>query len=336
MGKKISYLLVGFACIAIAAAGIVLAEVRQAPSGGSEAERQEGNPKVEMIRLIGDLHAYAVKKNPSFELMGNNGLGIYNSEDVTEQDTQYLLSSISGIIMEEYNYGWEMKDDSITPGSARREMQANLTIPMEKKVPVLNIDYCRTEKHVANGYAVSAEKGFIEYAAPHRQLDSLPETGAHYANTVNIRSLSDVKNFLVLLNPDKFKHKAEYLAALAGSEYDLIIVDSLFDGVPLSAEEVASLKHKPQGGDRLVFAYLSLGEAEDYRSYWKKEWSAHRPDWIAEENESWNGNYKVKFWTTEWRQIVFGAKDALLDQILAQGFDGSFLDVIDAYDYFMQ
>ena len=44
-------------------------------------------------------------------------------EDVTEQDTQYLLSSISGIIMEEYNYGWEMKDDSITPGSARREMQ---------------------------------------------------------------------------------------------------------------------------------------------------------------------------------------------------------------------
>ena len=79
---------------------------------------------------------------------------------------------------------------------------------------------------------------------------------------------------------------------------------------------------------------MSVGEAEDHRPYWKAEWKQKRPNWIAEENEDWEGNFKVKYWTKEWRQLLYGSKDAYLDQILATGFDGAFLDVVDAYEYF--
>lgn len=37
-----------------------------------------------------------------------------------------------------------------------------------------------------------------------------------------------------------------------------------------SKEQIESLKRKAIGGKRLVIAYFSIGEAEDYRNYWKK------------------------------------------------------------------
>jgi cysteinyl-tRNA synthetase len=77
-----------------------------------------------------------------------------------------------------------------------------------------------------------------------------------------------------------------------------------------------------------------LGEAENYRPYWNSEWSTKMPDWIAEENKDWAGNYKVKYWTDEWKKILFGSRDSYIDTIMRLGFDGLFLDVIDAYDYF--
>lgn len=78
-----------------------------------------------------------------------------------------------------------------------------------------------------------------------------------------------------------------------------------------------------------VLAYLSIGEAEDYRWYWKKEWEKQAPNWLARENNNWQGNYKVKFWDPAWKSIVF----EYIDTILKQGFDGVYLDIIDGYEY---
>ena len=87
-------------------------------------------------------------------------------------------------------------------------------------------------------------------------------------------------------------------------------------------------------GDRKVLCYLSIGEAEDYRSYWKSEWNTSPPDFLDEANERWKGNYKVKYWDSDWQDIVFGSPDSLLDEILALGFDGIYLDIVDAYEYY--
>jgi len=49
----------------------------------------------------------------------------------------------------------------------------------------------------------------------------------------------------------------------------------------------------------IPIAYVSIGEAENYRFYWKSEWDSVPPDWLGEENPEWHGNYAVKYWYKE-------------------------------------
>ena len=67
----------------------------------------------------------------------------------------------------------------------------------------------------------------------------------------------------------------------------------------------------------------------DQQSDWKKK----KPSWIAGTNEDW-GSHRVRYWQPQWKHILFGSPDAYLDTILAAGFDGAFLDVVDVYQYF--
>jgi len=43
----------------------------------------------------------------------------------------------------------------------------------------------------------------------------------------------------------------------------------------------------------------------------------------------------VKYWHPGWQQLLYGSEAAALDQIIRAGFDGVFLDVVDAYQYFI-
>ncbi|HEC89701.1 MAG TPA: hypothetical protein ENI44_03860, partial [Thermoplasmatales archaeon] len=52
------------------------------------------------------------------------------------------------------------------------------------------------------------------------------------------------------------------------------------------------------------------------------------------ENPNWPGCYKVKYWYPEWQSIIYGNNDSYLKKILDAGFDGVYLDVIDAFEYF--
>jgi cysteinyl-tRNA synthetase, unknown class len=120
------------------------------------------------------------------------------------------------------------------------------------------------------------------------------------------------------------------LDALERSPFDLVVVDAADRGEPLSPEAVGRLKRRPGGGRRFVLAYVSIGEAEDYRAYWDPAWAKRPPRFLAAENPEWRGNWKVRYWDPDWRRIVLG----YVDQVAAAGFDGAYLDVIDAYDYF--
>ena len=51
-------------------------------------------------------------------------------------------------------------------------------------------------------------------------------------------------------------------------------------------------------------------------------------------NEHWAGNYKVKYWLEPWHAILYKGDNSYLSKILNAGFDGVFLDVIDAFAYF--
>ncbi len=117
---------------------------------------------------------------------------------------------------------------------------------------------------------------------------------------------------------------------VAASGFDLIVVDYSKDGSgakAFTADEVARMQKKPDGGRRLVIAYFSIGEAESYRYYWKPAWKTAPPGWLRRENPDWEGNYLVDYADPRWKRIVFD----YLDRILEAGFDGIYLDKVDSY-----
>lgn len=118
---------------------------------------------------------------------------------------------------------------------------------------------------------------------------------------------------------------------LQDSGFSLFVVDASLAGN--SASRLDDLRNA-YPGDRKVLCYLSIGEAEDYRSYWKSDWNTSPPEFLDEANERWTGNYKVRYWLPEWQDLVFGSPGSLLDEIIALGFDGVYLDIVDAYEYY--
>lgn len=119
------------------------------------------------------------------------------------------------------------------------------------------------------------------------------------------------------------------------SPFDLLVIDYARDGTDetaLKPAEIERLKRKPDGSRRLVIAYLSIGEAESYRFYWQRDWKRTKPTWLLGENPDWEENYAVCFWDPGWQQLICGNPSAYLDRIIAQGFDGIYLDKCDVTD----
>lgn len=187
---------------------------------------------------------------------------------------------------------------------------------------------------------------------------------------------------------------------LASSNADILVLDYSISGSDknrLAADAVRRLQLKKDGSRRLVLAYLCIGEAEEYRYYWKPEWLASadaesgspaspptpqsppttgpfrtkrdaqdkRPDrrtpnppsngdagksagtdvparpkrsrsplapaWLGEENEAWSGNFKVHYEHHQWQSIFLEGEQSYLARIIAAGFDGIYLDRVDAF-----
>ena len=130
---------------------------------------------------------------------------------------------------------------------------------------------------------------------------------------------------------------------LAASPYDVLVIDYSRDGsqeMAFTAEDLAILKKKPDGSRRVVLSYMSIGEAESYRYYWKWTWGGtwysdwllswiFAPNWKGPLNADWGGNYATRIWQDNWQQVILGT-GGYLDRILRAGFDGVYLDKIDS------
>lgn len=145
-------------------------------------------------------------------------------------------------------------------------------------------------------------------------------------------------SFAYILQADSFaKSKAAAVARLAASDRDWIVLDSFYTtGTPWRPADLAAIRGGRPG--RKVIAYLSIGEAEDYRPYWKESWGKRGkltdniPSWLAKPNPDWPGNYRVKYWDPRWQKIMLKA----LDRAMADGFDGVYLDIVDAFEGYEQ
>jgi cysteinyl-tRNA synthetase len=147
---------------------------------------------------------------------------------------------------------------------------------------------------------------------------------------------------------------------IAASPADLAVIDYSRNGTEagrFSPDELKAMQVKPDGRRRFVLAYLSIGEAEDYRYYWRRSWVEPAPllipqeaampprgddltvriprlvapGWLGRENERWRGNYHVRFWYDGWQELIMHDSDSYLNRIIDAGFDGVYLDRVDAY-----
>lgn len=149
-------------------------------------------------------------------------------------------------------------------------------------------------------------------------------------------TLGEVRDYCYLLQPGDTA-----ASQIAENDFDLIILDYARHGdqeSEFTPDEISTIKSGGSVGQpKILLAYLSIGEAEDYRFYWKNRWDKNQPSWLGPENPDWSGNYKVRFWEQAWKDILFGtssgAAQSYLDRIIEQGFDGVYLDIIDAYEF---
>ncbi|MFN0079208.1 MAG: MJ1477/TM1410 family putative glycoside hydrolase [Prosthecobacter sp.] len=146
------------------------------------------------------------------------------------------------------------------------------------------------------------------------------------------------KSFAYVLQADRLAANRETaVQKLAACDRDLVVLDVAFDAdgdwTPAEIETI----RRGKSGRRMV-AYVSIGEAEDYRSYWQKNWDADQdgkpdaaaPKFLHTENPDWKGNYRVRYWQPEWQQLMLPA----VDKVVAQGFDGIYLDIVDAFEFY--
>lgn len=114
---------------------------------------------------------------------------------------------------------------------------------------------------------------------------------------------------------------------------------------------------------KLVIAYIDIGQAEDWRWYWKwsvdSDWDPSEtnkpsdwPSWIITHDPEWVGCFPVAYWHQDWQNIVInggftwndsvievatGDKNggegynSILDEVIKDGFDGIYLDWVEAF-----
>ena len=289
--------------------------------------------RAEMIQFVETIAAHARAVQPDFGVFPQNAAAL-------GADSNYV-ATVTGIGQEDMHYGYD-KAGRATDAAVTAALATNLVVFRDAGRIVLTVDYPFPNKHkpqfkrktltaVQTCYADSLTNGFIPYCTV-LELDALVVNPGFepQPNLPAITNWSQVREFTYQLQPSKKQSRAQFLTALGQSRFDLIVMDYSFDGSAegeFTPEEITALKTQLGGK---VLAYLSIGEAEDYRWYWQADWKKNPPAWLDRENPNWKGNYEVRYWQPEWQAIIL----QYLDKIIAAGYDGVYLDLVDNYEYY--
>lgn len=298
---------------------------------------QNINFRNEMRNFVIGISQYAKNTNPNFAIIPQNGIELVTENgEASGNPSAAYLDAIDANGQEDLFFGYN-SDDVATPVSVSNYLSGLLDVSKNAGNKILAIDYCSTPSKITSSYNQSAALNYISFAADQRNLNNIPIFPApiHNENNNVVTNISQAQNFLYLINAENYTSKSQFINAVTATNYDALIMDLYFnDGTAFTSAEITQLRNKANGGKRIVISYMSIGEAEDYRSYWNPNWNTNRPNWLDAENPDWPGNYKVKYWKTEWQNIIYGNDGSYLKKILNAGFDGVYLDIIDAFDYY--
>jgi cysteinyl-tRNA synthetase len=120
---------------------------------------------------------------------------------------------------------------------------------------------------------------------------------------------------------------------VADSDYDLVVIDPIVTERNNTRYPIRRVVGRLRSArvPKLVLAYVDIGQAESYRTYWKRSWRRDPPRWVVgRDPDGWVDNFPVAFWHRAWQRIWLRS-GGLIDQVLDTGFDGIYLDWTEAY-----
>ncbi len=140
---------------------------------------------------------------------------------------------------------------------------------------------------------------------------------------------------------------------IAQGKHDLVVMDFSAHGDEASRftrEQIDAVNYRGKSHDsdqanharRVSVAYVSIGEASEFRRAWNRAWThngradgrltASAPTWLGSVNPNWPESRKVRYWDARWQHVIFNDDHTgWLDQVVSQGFDAAYLDIVDAY-----
>ncbi|PKP02956.1 MAG: hypothetical protein CVU14_02580 [Bacteroidetes bacterium HGW-Bacteroidetes-9] len=296
-------------------------------SANCSKDKQSDEAGNKMQDFVISISNYAKAIDPGFIVIPQNGIELaFNNTEPNDGLNMGYLNAVDGFGVEELFYNGTYTIDNYRLSMLQQIKTTEKVLVSEFVAHNIDIQEAYTRNYTEDFICfVRAEDNYNYYKIP----DNI-----FHSNATNIASLSDVQNYLYLISNDNFESKNGMINAISEKNFDLVLIDLFYDGDEFTREEVNLLKTKPNGSQRLVIAYMSLGSAENYRYYWQTDWRLNHPSWIKKKYEGYDDEYWVEFWEKEWQDIIYGSDSSYLNKIINAGFDGVYLDNVEAY-YFL-
>jgi len=318
---------------------------------------QEVPPFREDLRaLVDGLAQYAEARDPKFLFVGREPLGLMATSSWEAQraalldpkaedrepipDTapgapfRRILRDLDAVALDGLNCPKpKPKPGEPPPTSAEQKAEAareaRIKAIKAAGTPVLSLDACAVSHYELARKGRAAHALSVAVIGRPDAPKPLPAERPPYENSDGVATLADVKNAYWLRSPRAYGSKSEWLAAVAKSNADLVVVDSFYAAdQPLTKADVASMKYKFMGPRRLVLAEIDLTAARDDRYYWKREWRIGETPILREPMSGHANGVLTNYWLQEWKDILGAYFVGLMDL----GFDGVLLDGLGAAD----
>lgn len=292
----------------------------------SPKESKTQKAGLKMQEFVIGISEYARKIKPDFIIVPQNGAELaFNKLNPDAGVNPAYLNAVDGFGIEELFYTEKSKVDNY-----RLKMLQKL----QPKKKILVSEHILKESAVAETIGKNKAAGFLCFprSADNESYKEIPAITDENSNDIN--KLSDAKNYLYLINSSNYKQRFYYLKDIAKTNFDVVIIDLFFHTKPFTQEEIRQLQTKANGGKRLILAYINIGSAENFRYYWDGNWIIGDPAWLKKKYAGYDDEFYVEFWNPAWQQIIYGNKDSYMKKILDAGFDGAYLDNVEAY-YFL-
>lgn len=289
-------------------------------------EKCSEKASLKMQEFVVNIANYARKFNPNFIIIPQNGIELaFNNIDPNDGQNVSYMSAINGIAVEElfYNGTYALDNDRLS-----------MLQQLKTSKKILVSEFVSEQNKIAEAFSKNYNEGFICFVRNSNNYNYkfIPDTVPN-ENAIDITDLSLAQNFLYLISTDIFSSKQEMINAISATNFDVVLIDLFFKETEFTSAEINQLKTKANGGKRLVISYINIGAAEKFRYYWKKNWGLHHPLWIRKKYKGYDDEFWVKFWKKDWQEIIFGNDQSYIKKIINAGFDGAFLDNVEAYHF---